>query len=513
MKIKNILLGLSLAGGLAFTACSGLLEEDRNPNSLSPSVFWKSEGDIMKGLTAAYAALQPNQDWAEPFERYFVIDSYRSDDCDYRADVSTWTNLASFTNDQTSSLTRAEWNYLFKGINYANQCIDNIPNVPDEDGSLEQIKTQSLAEARFLRAFYYYRLFLNFGEKLPLHLHQATEEDFFPPQAAAGEIEAFIKKELSEIQEDLPESYSAEWGGRATRYAAAAILGKFYMFCHELDKAEAEFKKIIDSGLYDLMDEYGDNFNNHKNNKESIFEIQFSGNLEGDNYEVNLWNVHLMSFDAYGYEEAYPSEWLFNTLKEDKTVDGKYSERLLKTIIFDDPDCRPWYYDAWSAEVGTTADFAGWHSEGTYYWHKFVYWDESLGADPFWECGINLPVVRYADVLLLYAECLNDRGKSDDAVDYINIVRDRVNVPQLSHGMTKEAVLKHLQDVERPCELALEGVRWYDLVRWGITKQALKDHNKPDVENFVEGKHELLPIPHQEFLLNSEWEQNNGFGK
>ena len=122
-------------------------------------------------------------------------------------------------------------------------------------------------------------------------------------------------------------------------------------------------------------------------------------------------------------------------------------------------------------------------------------------------------MIRYADVLLLYAECLNDRGATQEAIGFINQVRDRVNVPRLPLDMSKDAVLKHLQDVERPCELALEGSRWYDLVRWVIVESTLKDHKKPNCENFVATKHTLLPIPHDEFLLNPDWKQNEGFSK
>lgn len=137
---------------------------------------------------------------------------------------------------------------------------------------------------------------------------------------------------------------------------------------------------------------------------------------------------------------------------------------------------------------------------------------------PYWDMSFfNIPIVRYADVLLLYAECLNDREATDDkgksAIDYINDVRRRAGVPELEAPMGKDEILKHLQDVERPCELALEGSRWYDLVRWGITEQTLKDHNKQLVENYVDTKHKLFPIPHQEFLLNPDWEQNPNFGK
>ena len=509
MKIKNILMTALVLGGMAsMSSCSGsFLDEDRNPNSLSPSVFWKNETDIMKGLTSAYAALQPNIDWAIPFERYIVIDNFRSDECDFRADVSSWMSIAMFTNESTSSVSKTEWTNLYTGVNFANQCIDNIPNVPGS-AEIDGLKKQAIAEARFLRAFYYYRLYINFGEIIPIYLHQieGTEKEFYPDQAKPGELVEFIENELKEVQSDLPEKYSEDQGGRATRYAAAALLGKFYMFRGELSKAEKEFEKLI--GKFGLMENFADNFDGlHKNNKESVFEVQFSGNQEGGHAEYNLFAIHLAPFGAYdgGYEEAYPSNWLFEVLKQDKTAAGKYSDRTLSTIIFDDPDCRPSYYEAGKS-------FKDYHKAGEFFWHKFVNWDPSLSPDWYYS-GFNVPIIRYADVLLLYAECLNDRGDTPNAIKYINQVRDRVHVPGLPLTMTKDQVLKHLQDVERPCELALEGSRWYDLIRWNIVGKTLKEHNKPYVENFVEAKHKLFPIPHSEFLLNKDWEQNPNFSK
>ena len=417
MKIKNILMTALVLGGMAsMSSCSGsFLDEDRNPNSLSPSVFWKNETDIMKGLTSAYAALQPNIDWAIPFERYIVIDNFRSDECDFRADVSSWMSIAMFTNESTSSVSKTEWTNLYTGVNFANQCIDNIPNVPGS-AEIDGLKKQAIAEARFLRAFYYYRLYINFGEIIPIYLHQieGTEKEFYPDQAKPGELVEFIENELKEVQSDLPEKYSEDQG-------------------------------------------------------------------------------------------AYPSNWLFEVMKQDKTSAGKYSDRTLSTIIFDDPDCRPSYY-----EDGKS--FKDYHKAGEFFWHKFVNWDPSLSSDWYYS-AFNFPIIRYADVLLLYAECLNDRGDTPNAIKYINQVRDRVHVPGLPLTMTKDQVLKHLQDVERPCELALEGSRWYDLIRWNIVGKALKEHNKPYVENFVEAKHKLFPIPHSEFLLNKDWEQNPNFSK
>ena len=418
MKLKNILLCASVLGGLALSSCTGnFLDEDRNPNSLDPENFWKSESDILKGLTAAYAGLQPTIEWAQPFERYIVIDNYRSDELDYRPDVTAWMELAMYNNESTNYVPNDEWTNLYTSINYCNQCLDNIPNVPDnDDEGIKQTKATSIAEARFLRAFYYYRLFINFGERLPMFEHEleGTEEEFYPPQVEAGRLKTFIETELSECQANLPEKWNTNMAGRVTKYTAAALLGKYYMFIGEKAKAKTEFWKVIDSHRYELMENYGDNFNGlHENNKESILEVQFTGSLEGGHYEYNLFTLHLGPDSGCGaYEEAYPSKWLFNTLKKDLTEDGEYSDRLYETIIFDDPKSRPFYYEDGKG-------FSDYHQEDNIYWRKYVTYDKSLGD--YWDySGFNIPLIRYADILLLYAECLNDEGNSKEAIKYIN---------------------------------------------------------------------------------------------
>lgn len=192
---------------------------------------------------------------------------------------------------------------------------------------------------------------MNFGERVPIYKEAlvGTDEEFYPPQANPGELVSLIETELKEVQNDLPESYEESEKGRVTRYTAAALLGKFYMFRKELSKAEVEFKKIIDKegSLFGLMENWADNFDGmHKNNKESLFEIQFTGDRSGGQYEYNLFTVHLgpmAGLDAY--EEAYPTDWMCQTLLADKTIDGKSSDRALHTLIFDDPECRPFYYE------------------------------------------------------------------------------------------------------------------------------------------------------------------------
>lgn len=103
----------------------------------------------MKGLTSVYAALQPYNSWAEAYERYLVVDEYRSDLITFRDDVTSWMDVASFTNEATGSVSKSEWTYLYKGINYANQCIDNIPNIQVDSEDGKALQKQAVAEARF----------------------------------------------------------------------------------------------------------------------------------------------------------------------------------------------------------------------------------------------------------------------------------------------------------------------------------------------------------------------------
>lgn len=488
-----------------FSCKQDFLSEKTNPNYLTPNNFWKSEADILKGLTSVYGQLQPNMDWGTPFERFIVVDNYRSDELDFRADVTSWLEVATFVNTSTNAISRKEWKFLYTGINFANQCIDNIPNVPQVS---EELKKSTIGEARFLRAYFYYRLLLNYGENIPLFKNElkGTDDEFYPKQAGKGELISFLIDELTAIQKDLPEpnAYSSAQAGRVNKYAAAALLGKLHMFLKNIDKAEVEFAKVI--GKFDLMEKYEDNFSGlHKNNKESIFEVQYSGDRSGGQREFNRIALHLASSNAEGYEEAYPSDWLFETLKKDKTSDGNYTTRLYSTILFNDKDSRAFYF-----EDGKS--FLDYHRDGEIFWNKFVSWHPSL-SQHWSQSAFNIPVIRYADVLLLYAECLNHRGATMEAINHINRVRSRAKAVAIPNTLSKTEVLKHLQDVERPTELALEGSRWYDLIRWGLVEKALKDHKKPFVENYINTKHQLFPIPHDEFLLNPDWVQNPNFSK
>lgn len=499
---------LLLIATIQFSCDSDFLEETTNPNSFSPGGFWQTEDDAFKALTSVYANLQPDGDWGTVFERYIIIPSYRSDECVRRDDVSSWISLAAFTNDATNSTAEYFWKTNYSGIYRANQLLEGIEQIPEMDAAL---KKGYITEAKFLRAHYYFTLLNNFGGRIPLLTTPIQgAEDYYPAQSDYNTIIGFIEAELNACLGILPSTYDDTMEGRVTDGAVSALLGKVYLYQEKYNEAASEFEKLlaVSPNVYDLTADYNANFDGeNRGNKEAVFQAMFGGDQSGGRKEFNYITLHLASFDSNGYEEAYPSEWLYNLMKNDTLPDGSYSDRIYNTIEF--PGGLAFSND------GSTKSYEEVHGEGAteIYWKKFVNWSENQ-SENMTRSAFNVPIIRFADVLLMYAEALNEaNGPSNEVFDAIDRVRARVNVVPIDRTMSKEQLREHIRHVERPSELALEGNRYYDLNRWGITKEILTEHGKRDAASFVTGKHELLAIPRSELILNAEWEQNPNYGR
>lgn len=491
--------------GICCSCDSDFLEEKTNPNALSPGDFWKSEEDILKGLTAAYASLQPSNGWAAATNCFIGWPNLRSDECDKRNDMASWIQLGDFNYESTNGLAGNCWSYRFTGIYRANQVLKGIEQVPDVE---KEQKERYIAEARFLRGFYYWDLYLNFGGMLPLWDKPVEKEsEYYPDQATPEQILKFIREDFEYAQRHLPPQYASKYAGRITKGAADAMMGRYWLEFGEFAKAAVEFEKVILSKQYRLVDRYGDLFDgDHPNNSESILEVQFSGDRTNGQSEYHDITRHLASFDGGGYQEAYPTQWLYQLMLKDTTVKGEYGDRILATIEF------PGGVAFYKGETYTYEEVHGKDSKAVY-WKKFVTWSPSQ-SDRWTRSAFHMPLIRYADVLLMYAEALNEvSGPSQAVFDCINAVRTRARVPRIPQDWKQEKVREHIRHVERPCELALEGKRWYDLIRWNIVGETLKAHRKPGAENFIETKHQVFGIPSEEFRLNPSWKQNPGYGK
>ena len=494
----------------------------KNPNSQTTEQFWITEGHAIEGVNAIYNS--------------FLIDGYymrmtpgltdgRGDD--FKGD-SPWLDLVQvgqFILLPTSGPVQWSWSAYYQAVFRANQVLENVPNIEMDTN----VKDRALGQAYFLRAIAYFHLKTNF-QKVPLILTPAqSQEEYYPPTASEEAIWNQIIDDLKNAQNMLPIDYNnisgADQGqvGRATKGAATAFLGKAYLYSKQWDLAAIEFEKLVQGSLsqYSLVADYRDNFSPFtENNSESIFEVQFAtpdqvgGTVKNYGGEPSsAWMQvssvgHTYAMDGYGYSDFLPTRWIYEEYKEEKTVDGGLDPRLLVTIASYEP-----------TENSTTVyDGVEWpHAEDAIYPRKYThdglgFATESQGGVELSE--INYRLMRYADVLLMYAEALNETGRTSDAYTYIQQVRDRANLPDLATvkpNMSQQQMRDQLGH-ERALEFAIESIRIHDIVRWGwlyndAKLSELKQHDS-DFETWTAGK-EYLPIPQTELDVNPNLEPNS----
>ncbi len=506
MKInRHILIALLVIGWLS--SCSEDFIDVANKETLTDSSFWQTEDHALQALTATYGALQgaDGSKWTF-FEEMYVAMAYRGDDVINNTAETYGRTLASFSNTTEDSGPNNIWQASYAGISRANQIVEQVPNM---EALSQETKDVIVAEAKFLRAYYYFWLVTGF-ENVPLVTSFEVElENLFPDQAAPSEIWAQIEKDLTEAESNLLMEHPAEWKGRATQGAAKALLGKVYLFQEKWPQAESKLAEVVAMD-YALLDNYADNFNgNSENGPESIFEVQFSGDRANGNDERQVFNYEIAPAAFGGWELFFPSQWLVDEMKTDIDANGDPSERVYESIFFDDPKSEMYSIDA-AAKVAYD-EIAGELTHPKYF-KKY-----SFNTDEEFYNGTNITLIRFADVLLMYAEALNENGKTPESIIEVNKVRARSNaVPleSMGQGELRDRIRQH----ERPVELAMEfGIRWFDLYRWqrGGTatesiKTTLEEHGKPFSGNFLD-KHIVFPIPLQEMNVNDKLQQNPGW--
>jgi starch-binding outer membrane protein, SusD/RagB family len=410
----------------------------------------------------------------------------------------------------------------FDIIKRANAAIANIPNIEFKQNPA--LKDRLMGEALFLRGMTYMYTVLFFNHIPLITEPPKSSDDFFPSQVEPSVIWEQVYKDLDQASKMLPATYDDANKGRATKGAALAYLGKAYLFNKDYAKASALFKQVIDLNVYSLMPNYEDNFTETKeNNQESIFEVQFQrmdqpnlnwvGEPVPDNDHTTARGITYAP-SPFGWGDMAINKWIFDEYKIEKTIQGGYDPRLYATVTFDYPGCKLYgktFREAWPY---TGADTAKWAN--MFFCRKYENVNSGRANEFDWRSGINERLMRYADVLLMYAECQMELGSIPDAAKYIQIVRDRANLPDREAefaGMSKAQLLEQLSH-ERALELCLEGHRFDDIVRWGWTKDAaklalLKAHDA-EWNGYIAGK-EHMPIPQIEMDTNPNAVQNPSY--
>ena len=487
MKLKYNLIAIALLG-FSFSSCSDFLEQ--NPQTdLSENDFYKTADDILSAVNGVYSSLQEG----DIYGNWYVFGEIPSDNTrnQLSGSVTTQNEFDQFYIDTQNSMIANFWKAAYKVINRTNTVLGRIDGIEINTELANRYKL----ECKFIRALMYFNLVRVYGD-VPLVLKEISISESYdilrePKENVYNQIIADLKE-----AQDLPVSYSTAEDGRATQGAAKALLANVYMTLHKYAEAETILAEIINSGRYSLLENTPGSLNidgyknvfspvNH-NSKEGIFEIQFlkGGYGEGSNYANNF----------------APENSGTNVV----AVGGTGGNNIPEMDI----------YNAYE-EGDLRRDFS--MSLGYYDNRKNNEWVESRYVCKFMDvpyqnndASNNYPVIRYADVILMYAEALNQNGKTAEACKYLNMTRRRgfgyqtTETSPVDLQTTDKAQFALMVEQERRVELAFENHRWFDLIRTGRAVEVMRSKGFSLNETNL-----ICPIPQKQIDVNPKLTQND----
>ncbi len=401
-----------------------------------------------------------------------------------------------FQHISTEGTLAGWWNTLYLGVKRANIVIEKVAQI----NMNEALKARYIGEAKFLRALFYFDLVRAWGD---VPLYTSTLPDIKMGRTPANDVYNQIISDLEDAIEILPlkTDYTGTDVGRASKGAAQALLARVYLFRGDFPNAEKYAMDVINSGLYSLEPNFTDaNSVLGEHGVESVFEIGAYGEEgieNGGNQYANVQGVRGTPNRGWGFNR--PSLDLMNSFEPN-------DPRLDATVIFLGETLDGVLILGDGKTPDQTKDGNGNVIEIECYNQKV--WTPGQTVPPSF--GHNRRLIRYADVLLMAAEALNENNKATLALPYLNMVRARARagnnaiLPDIT--VTDKNQLRDIILNERRHELTLEGFRFWDLLRTGKAVTVLGPLG------FQSNKHELLPIPQAELdLTGNKWSQNPGW--
>lgn len=559
MKKLHMILLTALALGI--TSCDDVFDDLAvNPNQQDVDAFYTSPENVDKGVKGIYAYLTTPRALGVEATRLMAN---RGDESSDRTDYGV---PGQYTSQMSSSwYTLVEPFALFyTAASQACQMIEKIPGVEFED---EKQKNAYLGEAYFLRGFAHWWLLMNY-RNIPLMAEFPKNSKDYKPQATPEEAWDFICSDLAMAKSLLPAKgyWKGDNLGRVTSGSAAAMLGKCYLYRSGIeplygssnetyyDQAAALFDEVINGthGSYSLVADFNDNFRvATENNDESVLEFQFIGDPVNTGFNPGMSNSGVWRDPRGNQPPSLISnnahvihQWVYDEFVNSKDANGYTDSRMFGTLIFDDTapeiNAKPGdvclvldgkrfneYYSKTNEDGTVTTGFAILNASAGRYksaCRKNIDWTlPSVNpGNGMWfgnlrAQGLNYVAIRYADVLLMYAECLVKGARQGrlSAVQAVNAVRQRPSVNMPAVSSVDMNVIEH----ERILELTQEGHRYYDLLRWGKVVQrfreleqsdpCFKQYNASEYLGFKEGRDEWLPLPVDEVEGNPYITQNN----
>ncbi|WP_193323744.1 RagB/SusD family nutrient uptake outer membrane protein [Marinifilum sp. N1E240] len=544
--MRNNITGLLCAILLVLAGCSDDFLERSPSDQVSSTNFFTQEKDLVYAVNAVYASIGFNS-WETTYG--YSTDLLRVENLtDNALDHHSWNagyRLADGSASAYDWYVEHRWRERYRGIQRANRIFEGADGVTD---ILTEKKLRLLAEAKFLRAYFYFDLVYLFGD-VPFITNSLTPDEAAESTRTDKQtiLNAMVE-DLSAAATDLPDVYSSDDLGRVTKGAAISLKARILLYQEKWAEAASAAKEVMDMSIYSIYPSYQKMFTYEGiNNSEVIFDLQ--------EMHEKQWNFTMQNYgpnSTGGWSSGCPLQSLVDSYEctDGNTIDVSplfdpnqpyvnRDPRLTHSILYPGNDWRGGVFNSIpgatypgkeivSGDDLTDGTGGQWNKTATgYNWLKYIS-EEDIDNGDYWNGAIHFILIRYAEILLTYAEAKIENDDIDQSVyDAINEVRQRpdVNMPLITPGKTKEQ-LRTIVRRERRVELAFEGLRLLDIRRWKIAEQVMP--GTPDgltytdpisseevtlswgERSFNPNKHYLWPIPQAEIDI-SHLEQNPGW--
>lgn len=522
MKLFNKVSFILVMFFLGATSCSDSFLEKAPLDQGSVEGFFETEEDVVRALNSIYDVFQGDIWGGSFFWNQYSIDGMTDNAvgcCPWEFSIPT---IAKGEHSPTTGgVINTKWDFGYEGIFRANSVIENIEGIEMDPTT----KNSIIAEARFLRGMIFFELTNYYGD-VPLVLSVITrEEGLSVTRNPKSEVITAILSDLDFAEANLDIDPLFGHIGRATKKSAIAVKTRMMMYNADFAGAAREAKKLIDlaasnPGTIGLVDNYEDVFSaDNENNKEVLFDIQFTEGTQGEgNYAQVTLAPGPEGSPGSGWGSYTPTDQLANafhmtdglSIEESPLYDAgapyaNRDPRIYANLFI--PGVSDWRGEVYDASLSGFSPF--------FAIRKWVDLDATIGEGGCSCNETNFILYRYADILMYYAEAVNEMsGPTADVYDAINQIRARVGMPAVAPGLSKEQmrdVIRH----ERHVEFPWEGTRRDDLIRWNMASEVVPNvtlfGETLDQRVFVSPKHNLFPVPQKEIDQNPNLTQNPGW--
>lgn len=529
--MKNIFYKLAVIAGSAITLSSCVSLDTEPYDRTTDLTYWSKDGSAaINVLNSCYASM---------YSLFEIVESEGATDNAYVKSLTTTQALGNGSLSTDDSYVKSIWDHYYASIRLCNELLNNIDKVP---GLSAENKSSYIAQCKTLKALFYYELYTKFGNVPYTDKVLTVNESTTIGRTDRSVVKQNVIDNLKAAIHDLPESYGAGDKGRITAGAAKAILAKVYLFDGEFAEVKNLTEEIMKSGTYSLFPSYSGLFDiANEGNPEVILDVQYTPVLR----EWSMREAGFVPPSLGGYCSIAPTQELVDSyimlngkgIKESGSgydSSNPYSDRdprLAATIIYTGNSYRlPDGSDA-VIDCNTGNDAYGTTSDVTptgYYLKKW--WDPTYRLTLL--SGLNTIVIRYADVLLMNAEAHAELGTLNADVwnNTVKEIRKRAGFTDaaaldFNASADNKAIIRN----ERRCELAFEGARLKDIIRWRIAENVLNGNVHGfytgaavgtddgyvilEKRSFNPDKNYYWPIPQKDIDLNKNLDQNPNWSR